>query len=109
MLLLLPGRRAWLRNGSSHQRRQTEIRRDAKQLFADSRSCVRMLQLVYEFQCSIELTHRNINPMLPSALRSMVHANLHSTTNPGLQNASYLLLRLTLTPHQGKRGYLQTR
>jgi hypothetical protein len=32
---------------------------------------------------------------------------LHSTTNPGLQNASQLLWRLTLIP-QGNRGYLQT-
>jgi hypothetical protein len=27
-----------------------------------------MLQLIHEIQCSIELTHRNIYPMLPPAL-----------------------------------------
>ena len=67
MVLLLAAWRAGLRNGSRHQRRQAEIRGDAKQPFTDRRRRVGVLQLIDVFQCAIEMSHRNIYPMLPTA------------------------------------------
>ncbi|WP_245455796.1 MULTISPECIES: hypothetical protein [unclassified Mesorhizobium] len=67
MVFLLAARRARMRNRSSHQRRQAEVRRDAKQPFTNRGRRVGVLQLIDVFQCAIKMTHRNIYPMLPSA------------------------------------------
>ena len=70
-----------------------------------------MLQLVYVFQRAIELTHRNIYPMLPTALET--DGTCLTRTSPSTPDckAACLVFERSSTanpPDQTLRGYLQT-